>query len=118
MRSPLDGPTCVNDFLASKGHASLHGLTGESAMLERSSEFWEKVPSLVASKVRPALSQGPTAREPVIEYLRDLEMVARQESSCREAVQVIASGRRLLGDKAEIGKGMGRSFQMAWARRA
>lgn len=87
-------------------------------MPERPTEFWETIPSLVTSKVAPALKRKPEAREPVIEYLRDLEVLARQESISREAVQVIASGRRLLGDKTSIGKGMGPAFQMRWARRA
>jgi hypothetical protein len=87
-------------------------------MLERPTEFWETIPIHVTSKVRPALNQSPRAREPVIEYLRDLEAVAREESTNREAVQVIASGRRLLGDEAEIGNGMRRPFQTALDRRA
>ena len=87
-------------------------------MLERPAEFWATIPSLVTSKVGPALKGRPEARELVIEYLRDLEVVARQECISREAVQVIASGRRLLGDKTSVGEGMGRFFQMAWARRA
>jgi hypothetical protein len=41
------------------------------------------------------------ARAGVIEYLRDLEAVALREGSSREALQVIASGRRLLGDRSE-----------------
>jgi len=82
-------------------------------MLERPVEFWEQIPALVTSKVEPALKLKPKARVAVIEYLRDLEAVARKESTNREAVQVIASGRRLLGDEVEVGKGMGRSFQTA-----
>ena len=78
-------------------------------------EFWETVSALVTAKVGPVLNRGEKAREPVIEYLRDLETVAREESTSREAVQVIASGRRLLGDRAEVGAGMKRTFEMAWA---
>lgn len=87
-------------------------------MLERPTEFWEAIPTLVASKVRPVLNRSPGAREAVIEYLRDLEAVARQESSSRNAVQAIASGRRLLGDNAEIGRGIRRSFQTLLDNRA
>ena len=87
-------------------------------VLEQQAEFWETIPTLVASKVRPALNRSPRVREPVIEYLRDLEAVARQESSNRNAVQAIASGRRLLGEEAEIGKGIRRSFQAMLDSRA
>lgn len=80
--------------------------------------FWESIPNLVALKVKPALSQRPKLREPVLEYLRDLEAVARKECPCRNAVQVIASGRRLLGDEADIREVMGWSFQTALDRSA
>ena len=88
------------------------------AITEQPTEFWQTIPTLVTSKVRPVLKRSPRARQPVIEYLRDLETVAREEGASREAVQVIASGRRLLGDKAEIGRDMRRSFQTAWDSRA
>ena len=91
---------------------------GVHVALEQQAEFWETIPTLVASKVRPALNRSPRVREPVIEYLRDLEAVARQESSNRNAVQAIASGRRLLGDESEIGKGIRRSFQAMLDSRA
>jgi hypothetical protein len=101
----------VNAPGAVQADTRLPDLTGVIGVLEHPTKFWETIPTLVASKVRPALSRSPKAREPVIEYLRDLEAVARQESPCRNAVQAIASGRRLLGDEAEIGKGIRRSFQ-------
>jgi len=91
---------------------------GANGVLEQRTEFWETIPTLVASKVRPALNRSPKAREPVIEYLRDLEAVARQESPSWNAVQAIASGRRLLGDEIEIGRGITRPFQMALDNRA
>ena len=81
-------------------------------------EFWDTVPALVASKVEPMLGRSERARKPVIEYLRDLEAVARQECSSREAVQVIASGRRLLGDETDVGNGLGRSFEKALLEQA
>jgi hypothetical protein len=87
-------------------------------MPDRPAEFWAAIPSLVTSKVAPVLERKPEVRAPVIEYLRDLEVVARRECVSRDAVQVIASGRRLLGDRTSIGKGMGSSFQKGWARRA
>lgn len=73
--------------------------------------FWETIPIFVSSKVRLGLTRSPKTREPLITYLRDLEAVAWQNSTCRNAVQTIASGRRLLGDETEIGRRMRRSFQ-------
>jgi hypothetical protein len=96
-------------------------LEGAHAVAELSTmpeEFWVAVPDLVRSRIEPVLRKNSRAREPVIEYLRDLEAVARQESTSREAVQVIASGRRLLGDRTEVGIGMKRTFEMAWAELA
>ncbi|MHC2020245.1 hypothetical protein [Methylobacterium sp. CM6247] len=87
-------------------------------MLERSGEFWEAIPGLVEARVTSVLGRAPKAREPVIEYLRDLEVVARQECSRRQAVQVIASGRRLLGDETDVGNGLGRSFEKALLEQA
>jgi hypothetical protein len=105
-RRPFEADTLISD------------LKGVRAMLERPTEFWETIPTHVTSKVRPVLNRSPRVREPVIEYLRDLEAVARQECTNREAVQVIASGRRLLGDEVEIGQGIRRSFQTALNSRA
>ncbi|MDR7039838.1 hypothetical protein J2X36_004616 [Methylobacterium sp. BE186] len=79
-------------------------------------EFWLSVAALVRSKVEPALGKDGWVREPVIEYLRDLEVVARQECTSREVVQVIALGRHLLGDDAEVGKDMARIVEMALAK--
>ncbi|MGV7030086.1 hypothetical protein [Methylobacterium symbioticum] len=74
-------------------------------MVDRSSrtaEFWASVTDLVTTKVEPVLGADATARAPVRAYLRDLEAVARSEGGSREALQVIASGRRLLGDRSDI----------------
>lgn len=70
-------------------------------------EFWRRVPALVTSKVQLARGMDEETRRPVIGYLRDLEAVARSECECRETVQVIASGRRLLGDKTAMPPGNG-----------
>ncbi|GEP07889.1 hypothetical protein MOX02_59270 [Methylobacterium oxalidis] len=75
----------------------MNGLSAKPA------DFWETVASSVTSKVKPVLRQPRRARDPVIQYLRDLESVARAECPSRETVQVIASGRRLLGDRSEVG---------------
>ncbi|MDP4026106.1 hypothetical protein Q8W71_26105 [Methylobacterium sp. NEAU 140] len=57
----------------------------------------------VTAKVGPALRQNRSAREPVIAYLRDLEALVRRECESRAVIQVIASGRRILGDRQEVG---------------
>lgn len=67
-----------------------------------SAEFWASVTDLVTTKVEPVLRGDEATRDPVRVYLRDLEAVARAESDSREALQVIASGRRLLGDVSGI----------------
>lgn len=65
--------------------------------------FWDTVAGHVTAKVEPALNQGQRVKAPIIAYLRDLEAVARRECSSRAAIQVIASGRRVLGDRSEVG---------------
>jgi hypothetical protein len=64
--------------------------------------FWDGVTALVTTKVEPVIGTSPRTRDPIIAYLRDLEVVARQKCSSRETVQVIASGRRLLGDRSAV----------------
>jgi hypothetical protein len=65
-------------------------------------EFWDTLAEHVTAKVEPVLRQKPSIRQPVIAYLRDLETVARRECHSREVIQVIASGRRVLGDREEV----------------
>lgn len=72
-------------------------------MTATSSEFWNTVAEHVTAKVRPVLGQRRRDQEPVIAYLRDLEMLARTECVSREVIQVIASGRRVLGDPDDVG---------------
>ena len=86
------------------------GLTGPevgSGLSVARAKFWNGIPALVDAKVRLAQEKGAEAYLPVIEYLRDLEIIARSECESRETVQIIASGRRLLGDKTEIAPGNG-----------
>lgn len=66
-------------------------------------EFWDTVAGTVTAKVEPVIGRGEKQRSPVIDYLRDLEVLARRQCSSRDTVQIIASGRRLLGDPSEIG---------------
>ncbi|TXN00474.1 hypothetical protein FV242_21790 [Methylobacterium sp. WL64] len=64
--------------------------------------FWEAVAEHVAEQVTPALKMGERARKPIIAYLRDLEGIARRECDSRQAIQIIASGRHILGDRSDI----------------
>ncbi|MEA1835119.1 hypothetical protein U8607_23805 [Methylobacterium durans] len=66
-------------------------------------EFWDAIAEHVTAKVQPLLRQEQCDRETVIAYLRDLEALARRENKSREAIQIIASGRRILGDRQGIG---------------
>jgi len=58
---------------------------------------------IVSKKVESALGKNQDVREPVIEYLRELEVLARQACHRRETIQILGSGRRLLGDRTIIG---------------
>lgn len=66
-------------------------------------EFWLQVEHDVSVKVDRALSSGKAHRELVITYLRDLEVMARTTCDRRQTVQIIASGRSLLGDRMALG---------------
>jgi hypothetical protein len=65
-------------------------------------EFWDTLAEHVRAKVAPALRQRPSVRKPVIAYLRDLEALARRECHSREVIHLIASGRRVLGDREDV----------------
>ena len=66
-------------------------------------EFWLQVERDVAAKVENVLNLGKVQRDPVITYLRDLEVMARTACDRRQTVQIIASGRSLLGDRIALG---------------
>ena len=65
--------------------------------------FWDTVAEHVGAQVTPAMKLGQRGRRPIITYLRDLEGMARRECGSRQAVQIIASGRHLLGDRSDVG---------------
>lgn len=65
--------------------------------------FWDTVAEHVGAQVTPAIKKGQRARGPIITYLRDLEGIARRECDSRQAIQIIASGRHLLGDRSNVG---------------
>ena len=66
-------------------------------------EFWLQVERDVSVKVDNAINLGKNQREPIITYLRDLEVMARTACDRRQTVQIIASGRSLLGDRTALG---------------
>ena len=66
-------------------------------------EFWLQVERDVSAKVDSVLNLGKAQREAVIMYLRDLEVMARTACDRRQTVQIIASGRSLLGDRTALG---------------
>ena len=66
-------------------------------------EFWFEVERHVAAKVEEALNTNKFPRELLISYLRDLEVMARTACDRRQTVQIIASGRSLLGDREVLG---------------
>ncbi|SDA16712.1 hypothetical protein SAMN02799622_01686 [Methylobacterium sp. UNC378MF] len=73
---------------------------GDAAI--RPAEFWDTVAGLVTAKVEPVIGRSDKQRGPVIDYLRDLEALARRQCGNRDTVQIIASGRRLLGDRSQV----------------
>ena len=66
-------------------------------------KFWIDVERDVCARVDGVLNLGEAQREPVITYLRDLEVMARTACDRRQTVQIIASGRSLLGDRTVLG---------------
>ena len=66
-------------------------------------EFWLEVERHVSVKVDNALNLGLAQRAPLITYLRDLEVMARTACNRRQTVQIIASGRSVLGDRTVLG---------------
>mgnify|MGYP001807830331 CR=1 FL=1 len=69
----------------------------------RGPEFWDGLADHITTSVALVVRQNRRARAPVIVYLRDLEVLARGECDSREVIQIIASARRLLGDREDIG---------------
>ena len=73
----------------------------------RPAECRETVAGTVTAKVEPVIGRGEKQRGPVIDDLRDPEALARRPGGGPETVQIIASGRRRLGDRSEIGPSEG-----------
>lgn len=66
-------------------------------------DFWQDLELSITLKVDAALNKGEKIRAPLIAYLRDLEVMARVQCDRRQTVQIIASGRSLLGDRTVLG---------------
>ena len=66
-------------------------------------EFWLEVERHVSAKVDNTINLGKDQRAPLISYLRDLEVMARTACDRRQTVQIIASGRSVLGDRKVLG---------------
>lgn len=64
--------------------------------------FWDNLERTVSDKVAHALRDRDEGREALIEYLRHLEGLARDDGRRRQTVQIIASGRSLLGDRQAV----------------
>lgn len=69
----------------------------------RPAEFWDDLERTVVHKVESALRDRRGRRTALIHYLREVEEMARTECDRRQTVQIIASGRSLLGDRRAVG---------------
>lgn len=65
-----------------------------------SEEFWNNLERLVSTTVEQALREPKARRAAVIEYLHNIEEMARLEPDRRQTLQIIASGRSLLGERS------------------
>lgn len=66
-------------------------------------EFWTELERNVSLKVDDTLKTDGIPRDLMIGYLRDLEIMARTACDRRQTIQIIASGRSLLGDRTQVG---------------
>lgn len=67
-----------------------------------SEEFWINLERLVSATVEQALRESGARRAAVIEYLENIEEMARREPDRRQTLQILASGRNLLGERSGI----------------
>jgi hypothetical protein len=74
-------------------------MSGDAALREVSAD---RVRDLVTQAVCDCLSRGTGPNANLIDRLRIYERTARQAGLERQTIQVIASGRRLLGDHREM----------------
>ncbi|GJE56957.1 hypothetical protein [Methylobacterium thuringiense] len=76
--------------------------------VSHSAEYWNDMERQVAERVRAGLACNAVERQPTIVFLREAEEAARKEYDRNQTVQIISSGRRLLGDKVNLDKANGR----------
>ncbi|MCJ2078849.1 hypothetical protein MKK68_24965 [Methylobacterium sp. E-016] len=69
----------------------------------RTPEFWQDIDRSVSIRVEDASLQPGSDREALVSSLRDLEETARRECRRRDTIQILTSGRRLLGDLSPVG---------------
>jgi hypothetical protein len=82
------------------GRARLHGNRSEIMpdTPARSRQFRATVSEHAVATVERAQNQEGGEGTSVLVSLRDLKDMARREYQCRDTIQIIAPGRRLLGD--------------------
>lgn len=68
-----------------------------------SAGFWDDIEQDVSSMVGISRNADEIPRELLVSYLRDLEIMARTACARRQTIQIIASGRSLLGDRTLVG---------------
>ena len=68
----------------------------------QSVDFWDELERSITLKVGAALGKGVIPRSALATCPRDVEMKARSESDRRQTIQIIASGRSLLGDRTQV----------------
>lgn len=65
--------------------------------------FWDDIEQNVSFIIGSSRNSDEIPRELLISYLRDLEIMARTACARRQTIQIIASGRSLLGDRTSVG---------------
>ena len=97
----FDGVAGPGESKMSSAHSDRAAAMNHQA--ELSPTFWTELERTVSSKVGDALNTDEIPHELLISYLRDLEVLARTACDRRQTVQIIASGRSVLGDRTAVG---------------
>lgn len=70
---------------------------------KRTTVNWKDLNKSVSGDVEQALASNGPMQTRLISSLRKLEEMARRECDSRDTIQVLESGRRLLGDRSLVG---------------
>jgi len=70
---------------------------------KRTAVYWNDLNRSVSERVENALASEASNPDSLIWSLRQLEEMARRECDRRDTIQVLVSGRRLLGDRSTVG---------------